>query len=69
MQNDGLTQVDGTLAASSVSVTGGTIKGVGTIVAPTSVTGGVIAPGDSPGMLSITGTYFQGSTRANWTLR
>lgn len=44
-----------------VTVTGGTLKGDGTLGGPVSNTGGTVAPGSSPGTLTITGAYAQGA--------
>jgi fibronectin-binding autotransporter adhesin len=56
----GLTQVDNTLSATNIQIQGGTLKGTGTITGNVSNTGtGIIAPGDSPGILNITGAYTQ----------
>jgi fibronectin-binding autotransporter adhesin len=59
----GLTQVDGALSvnsANNIQIQGGTLKGTGTITGDVSNSGtGTIAPGDSPGILNITGGYSQ----------
>src|SRR5262249_40107703 len=58
----GVTQVDGILTTtnSTVSLTGGTLKGTGTITA--NVTNAAsFAPGGSPGILTISGNYTQTS--------
>jgi fibronectin-binding autotransporter adhesin len=50
----------GTLTANSVTVNaGGLLKGSGTIYAPINVTGGTVAPGNSPGTLTVNGNYSQ----------
>ena len=59
-QTAGTTQVDGTLN-SAITLTGGTLKGTGTVVGNVVNNGGTIAPGDSPGKLSITGAFTQNS--------
>jgi hypothetical protein len=38
----------------------GVVKGKGTLLAPTFTNNGVVAPGDSPGVLTISGNYVQG---------
>ena len=61
----GVTQVDGSLTTtnSTASITGGTLKGTGTITA--NVTNAAsVAPGDSPGILAIAGSYTQTSAGA-----
>ena len=65
LQTGGSTDVNGTLLAPAVNVTGGTITGSGLIVAlPSSmtVTGGVVMPGEAgtPGTLTVDGSYTQG---------
>ena len=63
-QSGGTTQVDGTLTASNgVNINGGTLKGTGTVVANVT-NAGHVAPGDSPGTLSVTGNYTQTSAGA-----
>jgi hypothetical protein len=52
-------KVDGGLAASLASVQSGTVQGTGTIGGGVDVSGGTIKPGDSPGILTIDGTYTQ----------
>ncbi len=63
-QTAGVTQIDGTLTTTSggsITLSGGTLKGTGTLSATIFNTGGSVAPGDSPGQLSITGNYSQSS--------
>jgi hypothetical protein len=58
----GTNTVDGTLnLTANLPITGGTLQGIGTIVAPGGVTNtsGIVHPGHSPGILSITGDYAQ----------
>jgi hypothetical protein len=51
-----------TVNASSVIIdTGSKLNGTGTIVAPVS-SNGIVAPGDAPGLLTISGNYTQNST-------
>jgi hypothetical protein len=63
----GFTQSDGTTTVASgaeldgpVTVTDGTLDGNGTLGGPASNTGGTVAPGSSPGTLTINGDYAQG---------
>jgi hypothetical protein len=63
-QSGGALVVDGTLSSNpAIPISGGTLEGTGTVVAPSGVsnTGGIVHPGHSPGTLSITGDYTQGS--------
>jgi autotransporter-associated beta strand protein len=60
----GALQVDGSLASSAAVVNaGGTLSGTGTVGPLTANAGGVVAPGDSPGILSVYGgaTFNPGS--------
>jgi fibronectin-binding autotransporter adhesin len=62
-QSGGTLSVDANLTylGATLPVTGGTVKGVGTITAPTvDNSGGTVAPGHSPGILTINGDYTQG---------
>ncbi len=52
--NAGTLLVNGSQAASSVNLTGGTLGGVG-IIGPLTSTGGTISPGNSPGFLNVSG--------------
>jgi fibronectin-binding autotransporter adhesin len=67
-QSAGTTTVDGTLSASTITVTGGNILGAGTLKSSVTVGGSGTAPtisaGDSgkAGLLAITGSYTQLST-------
>src|SRR5205807_3903117 len=54
----GTLSVGGTLTA-PVDMTGGALKGTGTVDADVTNEAGTIAPGDSPGTLTITGSYDQ----------
>ena len=57
-QTAGTTRVNGTLTASTVSIQGGLLDGIGTIVGDVEVgNGGTVAPGNSPGTLEIAGTF------------
>ena len=58
-QSAGITTVDGTLSASSVAINGGILKGTGSITASVINSGGTVAPGNSPGTLTIHGSYEQ----------
>jgi hypothetical protein len=56
----GIFQVDGSLVSSSTFLLeGGLLKGTGTITDSVLNTGGILAPGDSPGTLDIIGNYNQ----------
>jgi hypothetical protein len=64
----GFTQAGGTTTIASgaeldgpVTVNGGTLKGNGTLGGPVSNSGGIVAPGSSPGTLTIKGDYAQGA--------
>lgn len=59
-ESGGTLQVDGTLTA-PVAVSGGALGGAGTITGPVTNSGGTVAPGDSPGTLTVSGNYTQGS--------
>jgi len=64
VQTAGTTTVDGTLTATGgVDVQGGTLAGGGTVVGAV-VNGGVVAPGASPGLLTVTGNYTQSASGA-----
>jgi hypothetical protein len=61
-QSAGLTDVDGLLMfanGGSFVLSGGTLKGTGTINGPIFNVGGNVSPGDSPGQLTIAGNYNQ----------
>ena len=61
-QSGGVTLIDGKLNnAGAYNLTGGTLKGTGTVTGGVDNTGGIVAPGDPPGTLNITGIYTQGS--------
>ena len=49
------------LGALPLQLTGGVLGGDGTVIADVSNTGGTVAPGSSPGTLTINGDYTQGS--------
>lgn len=64
----GFSQSSGTTTVASgaeldgpVTLTGGTLKGSGSLGGPVSNTGGTVAPGSSPGTLTDKGDYTQGS--------
>jgi hypothetical protein len=57
-QTGGMTTVDGILDAGLVDIDGGMLGGAGSILADV-VLGGVLGPGTSPGILTITGNYLQ----------
>ncbi|MGH9353595.1 MAG: hypothetical protein ACRD2G_15775, partial [Terriglobia bacterium] len=56
-QTGGTTDVDGTLIATTLNMSGGTIEGDGTIDGTLVQTGGNLQPGDDPGSLTINGNY------------
>jgi fibronectin-binding autotransporter adhesin len=61
-QSAGLTQIDGSLTLANggaFDLSGGTLKGSGTISGPIFNLGGKVSPGDSPGQLTINGNYTQ----------
>ena len=63
-QTAGLTQVDGVLnlTNSTLALNGGTLDGTGRINGNVNNSGGIVSPGDSPGTLTINGSYTQAST-------
>ncbi|HVM19729.1 MAG TPA: S8 family serine peptidase [Egibacteraceae bacterium] len=70
-QTGGLTHLEDTtpdnettarLVAPTVTLTGGTFKGNGEVVGNVTNTGAVMAPGNSPGTLTVDGTYTQSGT-------
>ena len=63
-QTAGTTLVDATLGVQGgflVALQGGTLAGNGTVSGEVSNTGGTVAPGTSPGALTISGDYTQGA--------
>ena len=62
-QTDGSTLLDsGTLIASTIAIQGGTLTGIGTLTATTVTNAGLVAPGFSPGIITINGDYTQESS-------
>lgn len=65
IQQAGTTTISGTgvlgATGDTVAVTGGTLAGTGTVRGTLSNTGGTVAPGSSPGILSVDGAYTQGA--------
>ena len=59
VQSSGVTVVDGTLNGGA-SFFGGKLMGTGTLSGSVGVDGGTMAPGDSAGILTIDGDYYQG---------
>jgi hypothetical protein len=60
-QTGGVTKVGtGTTLNGPVDLQGGTLRGLGTVSNDVTNPGGVVAPGTSPGKLTITGNYAQG---------
>ncbi len=62
-QSAGSLTVDGTLTTGQpLMIQGGALRGTGSVSAPTvNNAGGTVHPGNSPGILSITGNYTQGA--------
>ncbi len=59
IQSAGSTKVDGLFSSSTtIQINGGTLSGSGTIQGDVTM-GGTLSPGDSPGVLTITGNYTQ----------
>jgi fibronectin-binding autotransporter adhesin len=60
-QSAGTTIVDGNLiTGQTATLLGGTLRGIGTVTAPTlNNAGGTVHPGSSPGLLTIAGNYAQ----------
>jgi len=56
-QGAGMTEVDGTLTAGSIVVNGGLLEGTGQLNGSLMVNGGVVKPGDSPGEVTVNGSY------------
>ena len=52
---------DGTVTASSTTLTGGTLIGRGTVNGPVTNNSGTVSPGDALGALKVTGKYSQGA--------
>ncbi|MGH9405319.1 MAG: PEP-CTERM sorting domain-containing protein [Terriglobia bacterium] len=61
-QTGGTTDVDSTLTSPNVSVSGGTLKGMGTIQGDVSQTGGTLEPGDALGTLTVSGNVALSNT-------
>jgi len=60
IQDDGETQVNGTLSATTgVTINGGTLMGNGTVTGAVTNSSGTVAPGASAGILSLTSGYTQ----------
>jgi hypothetical protein len=59
-QTGGVTDVKANTLNGTVNLQGGTLKGTGTLGGPVDNTGGTVAPGASPGLLTVTGNYTQG---------
>ena len=64
---DGVLLVTGSLSGSAISVTGGQLGGTGTVGAVTSV-GGAIAPGTSPGTLTLASLSLDSASSLNFEL-
>lgn len=61
---DGTLIVSGSIAGSATTVSGGTLKGAGTVGSLAILAGGTLAPGNSPGILNAGNTDFGGGTFA-----
>ena len=59
LQTAGVTAVNGTLAASLADIQGGILKGGGTVSGNVVNQGGTVAPGNSPGTLTVQGSFAQ----------
>ena len=57
--NGGTLLVDGSITSATTVNTGATLGGSGTIAGNVTNNGGIVAPGNSPGTLQITGNYTQ----------
>jgi len=68
--NGGLFQVDGTLGNTAVTVASGAkLGGIGTIGGAVTIqNGGILAPGDSPGTLTVGSVTLNGSSVLNYEL-
>lgn len=60
-QTAGVTDVKANELAGDVSLQGGVLKGTGTVTGNVGNSGGTVAPGASPGKLTIAGNYTQGA--------
>jgi len=58
-QTAGVTDVKSNALDGNVDIQGGALKGTGTMSGPVVNSGGTVAPGASPGLLTITGDYTQ----------
>lgn len=56
-QTDGALTVDGSLTQAAVNLNGGILNGTGTLNTTLNVDGGTVAPGHSPGTLTINGDF------------
>ncbi len=61
VQTAGITEVLGRLTQATLSIDGGLLRGSGNIAAAVTNNGGTLAPGNSPGVLTISGDYTQGA--------
>jgi hypothetical protein len=59
IQTAGLTTVNGSLIAALVDIQAGILKGSGTITGNVAINGGTVQPGNSPGIMNISGNYTQ----------
>lgn len=58
-QTSGMTRIGGSMTQTAININGGVLRGTGTITGAVSVDGGRVAPGNSPGILTIIGDYTQ----------
>jgi hypothetical protein len=57
--NGGVLKVDGSITSNTFVNAGGTLAGMGVVHGNVTNNGGTVSPGDSPGALTVTGTYTQ----------
>ncbi|HEU4645349.1 MAG TPA: PEP-CTERM sorting domain-containing protein [Burkholderiales bacterium] len=60
-QHSGSTTFNGAVTQNTVTVNGGVLNGAANITGSVIVNGGIIAPGNSPGQMTILGNYSQGA--------
>ncbi len=58
-QTQGITTVNGELTANTVNINGGILTGAGAITGNVQVAGGTVRPGNSPGVMTVNGSYSQ----------
>jgi len=62
VQSGGVTELSGGTLGGTLTLTGGALRGTGTVDGDVVNTAGTVAPGTSPGTLTVTGDYNQGDT-------